>query len=357
MAATVDVVVDSADIQLESAGDGKHTGKVTLSNISAARVTLAASIPADNGCSITPDPTSVDSGRRTQVTLTFSAGCDVKSGADVRLDYGPGVSPPSEIIKVAAAPKKEPNWSTLWLSFPIGAGLALVAVGYALVQMSSYNENEPNPEKRFGRKTPLPYLGTSWSFKDNWVGNVTVGSAALVALLASSDVLTAILGSKPEAALSLLVVASALAAVFVAIGPLLVKAIGDDSAVPTVAGMLAAGFVTLTGTLGQVTAVTWQGIELVSGDHFHVKEIAVCLLAVAIVGVVIWYAAGALWDFAESGSKKPRKKPSEAVTAAKIIARAIRGEPPLGGLEVQDDEEQLALVEIPVSPDGRNALL
>ena len=107
-AVAVDVVVDSTDIQLESADGGTHTGKVTLLNISEVPVNVSARIFGDAGCSITPNPTSVDSGRRTQVRLTFSAGCNVKDGADARLIFGPGVSPSSVDIKLAAAKKSLP---------------------------------------------------------------------------------------------------------------------------------------------------------------------------------------------------------------------------------------------------------
>ena len=59
-------------------------------------------------------------------------------------------------------------------------------------------------------KTPLTSLGADWSFKDNWVSSVTVGSGVLVALLAASNVLQAVLGFEPKAALTLMAVAGAL---------------------------------------------------------------------------------------------------------------------------------------------------
>jgi hypothetical protein len=155
--------------------------------------------------------------------------------------------------------------------------------------------------------------------------------------------------------LGLLAVAGALAAVFVAIGPLLLKAIGPDSTVPTVTGMLVAGFVTLTGTLGQVTTVTWQGDELLPGGLS--KHAAVIGLGVTVGLVILWYAAGALWDFAESGSTKPHKKRSETLTAARVIARAIRELRPPDGESLDLPIPDSLDVQIPDSPEVRNALL
>jgi hypothetical protein len=347
-AATVDVVVDAAEMELESGDGGTQVGKVTLSNLSDRPAQLALSIPGDAGCSITPVPTSIKAGRRTQVSLTFGAGCDVERGADVRLAFGQGLTPASQVL-TATAPSAGANWDILLYAFLIAGGLA-VAVAFVLwALMVNHNLGTPIQMKRkrktkaAGRqrqtkkanekervklkfRTPLQSLGTDWSFKDNWVGNVTIGSAALVALLAASDVLEAVLGEEPEAALGLLAVASALAAVFVAIGPLLVKVIGDDIAVPTIGGMLAAAFVTLLGTMGQISAVTWQGAELASGN---VKR-GVIALGFAIGAVVLFYATKALWAYAKSGAEPPSSKPSDVARAASVVARAIRdlGHPP-----------------------------
>lgn len=346
-AATVDVVVDSTDIQLQAGGAGTHNGKLTLSNISDRPTNLAPAIQGDGGCSISSNPTSVQPGRRTQVTLTFSAGCEVERGADVLLALGSGFSPPTYLLKVAAAPPGA-HWDILLYAFLIAAGLALAAILVIAEKMLHHNRSirKPSTKTRRGRKrtgqvaeeaeeekkekeakhvklgprTPLASLGTDWSFKDNWVGNVTIGSAALVALLAASNVLKAVLGAEPEAALGLLAVGGALAAVFVAIGPLLIKVIGADVAVPTIGGMLAAAFVTLVGTLGQITAVTWQGAELTTGRvHWGVIVIG------AAIGSVVWlYAIRALWAYAHSGAESPPKSESETMKAAEKVAAAIK---------------------------------
>ena len=356
----VDVVVDSTDIQLAAATGGTQTGKVTLSNIRRSPVNVAARIVGpDGGCSITPAPSSVASGRRTVVTLTFGTSCELDDGADVRLALTPNVSPPGYVLKVMPATKAEANWDILVYAFLIGLGVATVLVLSVAGWIARHNRKKED-SKKIAWNDPLKYLGTSWSFKDNWVGNVTIGSAALVALLAASNVLEAVLGKKPEAALGLLAVASALAAAFVAIGPLVIKVIGSDMTKPTVVGMLVAALVTLVGTVGQITAVTWQGAELTSGS----VKIGVVVLGALVGGVVLAYAGRALWGYALSGSEPPATTPSEVATGAQIIATAIRAtwdpnarDQTTRGVDTEEGAAAMDVAELPVSPEQRNALL
>src|SRR5262249_44353672 len=84
----------------------------------------------------------------------------------------------------------------------------------------------------------------------------------------------------------LVAVASALAAVFVALGPLIVKAVGSNPKFPTIGGTFLAALVSLAGTFGLITAVAWQAAELTTGNF----ELGVVLVGVG-VGAVIWYYA------------------------------------------------------------------
>jgi hypothetical protein len=319
MAKTMDVVLDSKEIQLEQGDDGAQIGKVTLANISDSPVGLQATIPGDPGCVITPNPASIEPGRRTEVTLTFGAACDVKQGADAILMFGADVTPSRYLLKVATAPAGA-NWDILVGAFVIGLMLSGVVVGATAERVQQYVPEDGSSKLTWSTK--LESLGTDWSFKDNWVGNLTIGSTAVIALLASSDVLKAILGYEPESALGLLAVAAGIAAALVAIGPLIVKVIGDDLSKPTIGGTLVAAFVTLVGTIGQIAAVTWQGAELTSGGG----RVGAIALGVAIGLVVLWYAADALLSYAKEGTKKPPQQPSETETmkAARVVATAIR---------------------------------
>lgn len=123
-AATVDIIVDSTAITLSAGADGNHVGKVTLANISDKVIAFTASIPGDGGCDITPEPRALDPGRRTEVTLTFSTGCDVAQGADVTLSFGPQVRPSSYVVKVKAS--TAPDWSILLWAFVSALFLTLL---------------------------------------------------------------------------------------------------------------------------------------------------------------------------------------------------------------------------------------
>ena len=182
---------------------------------------------------------------------------------------------------------------------------------------TTYTDN-----RRLDGTTPLPGLGTDWDFKDNWVNSVTIGSGALIALLAASNVLEAILGSKPdEAAISLLAVTAALSAVFVGISPLVVKLFGEKLSVPTIGGTLLAAWVTLVGAVGQITAVTWQAAELVSRWWVHLGMV---LLGVVVAALVLGYAWRALWHFIKAGSEDLPSKRSDALVAADAVTTSIK---------------------------------
>jgi hypothetical protein len=95
--------------------------------------------------------------------------------------------------------------------------------------------------------------------------------------------------------------------------------------VPTLGGTLLAALVTLTGTIGQIVAVTWQGAGLTSG---HVKS-GVIVLGAAIGYVVVRYALKALYGFALTGTKPAENTRSEEERAARHVADAIRDKPEL----------------------------
>ncbi len=146
-----------------------------------------------------------------------------------------------------------------------------------------------------GATSELKGLGTNWSFKDNWIGNVTIGATVLVALFASSSTFGAIIGPSANPALTAMAVAAAVASILVGIGPLLVKVIGDD----LVAGMLAGAFFTIFGTIGQIAADTWE--VAVSTPHVWI-ETGVVFTGVLLAGVVLWYAEVSLWYYLKTGA-------------------------------------------------------
>jgi hypothetical protein len=136
----------------------------------------------------------------------------------------------------------------------------------------------------------LPGLGTSWSFKDAWVANATLASSLLVALLAGSDLLNNQLGDKGKALLTLLAVSSALAALLVGIGPLILKAVGRKVEMPTVGGMFLAAGLSMVGVLGQIGLVTWEVSWLLS----PLPRVVVWLVGAMTAGLAVTYAVRAM---------------------------------------------------------------
>jgi hypothetical protein len=311
-AATVDVIVDSTAITLSAGDNGTHAGDVTLANLTNRMIPLTATIARDGGCDITADPRALDPGRRTAVTLTFSAGCDVAQGADVTLSFGPRVRPGSYVVKVQAS--AAPDWSILLWAFGSALVLTVLFLVFTLLWSGFVKKVWPKTSD------VINGLSTDWSFKDNWAANITIGSTVLIALFATSNILEAVLGAKPEAALGLLAVASGVASLLVGLGPLVVKSIGSNPQTPTVRGAVLAAGITLAGVLGQGGAAAIQAWKLTSG----VWPRAMIVVLTALVAFFVFkYAFVSINDWITKAASHPRKEISPEVQAARIVAETI----------------------------------
>jgi hypothetical protein len=170
-----------------------------------------------------------------------------------------------------------------------------------------------------GWRKELPGLGTSWSFKDAWVANATLASSLLVTLLAGSDLLNNLLGDKGKALLTLLAVSSALAALLVGIGPLILKAVGRKVEMPTVGGMFLAAGLSMVGVLGQIGLVTWEVSRLLSPGPMVVVWLAGAMTA----GLALTYAGRAMEFNLCIGLPEPPKSPRvEDVVKESVAALA-----------------------------------
>lgn len=361
MAQPVDVIVDSTAVELKAADNGTHKTEIVLLNTGQSSVVVTAEIAGDPGCHVDPVPRAVPSGRRESITLTLSDACEVAKGVDIRLTFGNGVTPQTVNVTASAPKDDDPDWwilvvaaaiaiaivvgIALWVLFRIRQmGEALkdpkaVAKRVASLQETSHRRQEaraargltsagdtplaePEPPT-IDMKTPLTGLGTDWSFSDSWVANATLGATALIALIAAADVLKAVLGAEPEAALALITVASAVAAFLVGLGPLILKAVGKETGIPTVGGAVLAGIVVLAGSLLQVAAVTIQAMVLSS--HLWLQGILL-LVGLFTAAFVTLYGARSLPGLIATGiTVAPAETPPE-IRAAWIVAKAIRPE-------------------------------
>jgi hypothetical protein len=356
-AATRDIIVDSSAITLSANDNGTHLGKVTLANISDKWVTLTAAISGDRGCDIKPEPTALEPGRRTVVALTFSAGCDVAQGADVTMSFGPQVRPRSYVVKVEAA--AAPVWSILLWAFASALFLTLLLLLTAVLWSIRSVRNAGSVWPGWSRV--IAGLSTDWSFKDNWAANITIGSTVLIGLFAASNILEAILGTKPEAALGLLAVAGGIASLLVGLGPLVIKGIGKDLQKPTVGGAVLAAGITLVGVLGQGAAAAIQAWKLTSQV---LPRVLIVALTVFVAIFVFKYAIASINDWIKKAANPPVEKESPQVEAARIVAKAIavgaRTDGPRvvpGESEFVGREEAKPTLAPPVQQTRRNALL
>jgi len=354
---TVDIVVDSTEIKVDKKADGTFSGKFTIMNVSDATVTVTPTVAS--GCRATLDPAALDAGRRSEVLLTLSSGCSLDKGTELTLSFPTGTSPPSVSVAVSEKKQTTVDWTHLLKYALAGIVIALLALIYPLVKKHQRNEQltstasdlyknlaerrkteeekitdafqkrglgtpKANPqtlqeEHKIGLRTELKGLSTDWSFKDNWVSNITLGSAAIVTLLGTSGVLKAILGSEPEAVLGLLAVAGAIAALLVAIGPLILKMIGKRAGTPTIWGMLLAATVTLSATMFLIVAVGWEAYDLTAGGaRFFVLGVTTF-----VVFVVFWYSTKSLRGYVveDVGAKDTPPSPNER--SAWVIAQEL----------------------------------
>jgi hypothetical protein len=311
VATTLDVLVDAEEITLEAGDEGALTGTVSLQNLTDGPIILGATIEQDAPCTITVDPGFLRPGQGRDVSLTLEPDCTVTEDAELTLWFDDRGKKTSFILPVKVA-ESDVDWSVLGISFLIGFAVSLVVLAATVarmdVKLNWLRERYPIlAENQFFERNrylefdqPLNILKTDWSFGDNWASTVSLGSSVLVALLGTSEVLEALIGSKPEdSVMGLLTVVAALSGILVAIGPLFLKVIGPDTSVPTVLGVLVAAFVTLGGALAQIVALVWQGGVLTAG---HMPAFAVVIVVGTLFGgVVLWYAVTELWRIILTG--------------------------------------------------------
>ena len=184
--------------------------------------------------------------------------------------------------------------------------LSIALVAALIVAIAGWYTSE-------GEGATLKGLSSDWSFTESWASNVTIGSAALVVLLGSSEIATEIFGDDTDV-LSAVVVASGIAAALVAVAPLMVKAFADDGHA-TVPGVFLGSILTLTGASFETLTVAWNAAEALGSDLWLWVGLAVFLL-------INYYGFQSL-RFIFSKVEESKVPPSDTIRGAEIIARAL----------------------------------
>ena len=322
-----------------------------MTNITAEEVGLTAE-PADErpGCALTPTPSKLPPTQLTKVTVAVPAACKAKEGITINVNLtGGSGSQQAFAVNPAAKPSAEPlDWQQLW-AFPIALAASI------LFALALYMYWSVGNSKSTGLFQALDGLGSTWSFKDNWVTNVTAVGALLTGIFGTSSVVKAFLGEEAEASIALATVGGAVALAFVAAGPIVLlatksyKDVGDPPKrgdAFTVFGLLLAAATVLASAFGQLWVVRATGANLdMAGleDWLWVPFGAATLL-------LIVYAWRVLPDLLARGVEKPAAAPS-VMDAAKLIAEVLKSKDDIKASAVDAAVEEMR-EEFPTAEDA-----
>jgi hypothetical protein len=300
---------------------GGWTVALGFTNLTDDQIALAARPTAeDGGCEPKLDEPNLPKAEHSDVTVRIPAGCKVADdGIDLELVATPARGEPVT-FPVTAAPKPkpdtDPDWEQLQV-FPILLIVGLICLGVAalLTRVSPFNG--------------LPYLESTWSFKDSWASNITVAGGLLTGLLGSSDVLDPVFGDDAKPALALATVGAAVAVALAGAGALAAlalrkKADGGARDVFTPFGLVIAGAITVAAAGGELWVVLKAGDELDLGWFGDRLPLATYVLG----ALLALYAIRSIAATIRAGSTPPpQAPPSDAILSAVLVLEGLRGVP------------------------------
>jgi hypothetical protein len=339
-AAPAAVTIDSLSPTLEGEDDGTAKVAVGLTNLTDGKVGLTASAEGSPaGCELTPDKTELPGEQLTTVTISTAAACKAADGIAIKVVLTPGSGAAQTfVVKPVAEPApEEPDWDQLW------AFAAALLGSLLLVTIIYFWWHHNNGNAQGGLRRPLSSLDAAWSFNDNWVTNVTAAGALLTGIFGTTTVAVAFLGPEAESSLALATVGAAVAAAFVAAGPIVLlatKSYKPTGTPPvrgnsyTAFGLLLGSTLVLTSAFGQLWVVRATAGDFDLGgleDWLWIPFGAAALL-------LLVYACRTLLDLLTRGSETPPTAPPEptVMDAAELIAKALRAKKDVDTAKVND---------------------
>jgi hypothetical protein len=292
------VVAAQPDIVVAADADGKDTisvatddaggfaGKVVVTNVSDSAYTITArGSERISACSLKVDPPSVPAARSVAIELS-SKKCSLMENGERAVIHFDGRSSTDISVTLTPAERNEAvSIKSLLPPFGVATVLAIFPLLFLwfilrnLKVQEKDGDGEPEYEvprdgkaepkmKSVALTTPIEGMPAGWTFKDSWASNLSVGTTLFIALFASQEALTALLGEAPKAALAQLLIVSGIAGLLVGIAPLVLKTIGT-SVLPTVGGLISAAWITLSGVLGQLLSIAriLKADELNTGSY------------------------------------------------------------------------------------------
>lgn len=362
--------------------DDNSTSTLTVTNPAGEPITLTMTGLGDLAECTDWDltPTSIAADRTTSVQV--KTGCTIPESGQVVLTAVPGGSIATlEVTAKDPAPTVELG-TILW-AFSIAGVVAFVAAWFLWARrpdvMKLVKRPDPvDPDSPWAKpwdevkgtynqalfpatlagwkkdwKEELPGVDAKWSFTDSWATSVSTIGTLVVALLAASDVLTALLGDKPDAFLANVLVAGAIAAFFTGAAPLVTKAVGTSTK-PCVGGVLAGGVLTMTGVAGQLWVVGDQFGNLAIADQVPAPLLQV--LPYVLGAAIVVYGVATLRLLLKDAFANPVDRPAVlSLDQATILAVEVLPEAsdPVDILKkAKEIRKALALDAIGVKPGG-----
>lgn len=332
-AATASPILTSDNDEIEFAKDeeGSQTATLTITNPSTDVVTLEIIGREEiKDCGFKVEPSSVPARRTVSVSITTNSCPFPDDGAIASLIAG-GTEAASLTLK-SAHPKEPLELDRIFedlLVAALGAAIAMVVV-YLMRPSVSGTKVQATDE--------VAGVDAGWSFADSWATNISAFATVFVALLGSTEVLTAVLGEEPDDFVGRVLVAGAISAFLTGAAPLALKAIGKTPK-PTVGGLLIGGFLTVTGVASQLITIGWAIGETSLDTEF--RDPAAVLGGVGAV-MLLWYGARTLLVLLNDSFKQV---PDDPIAAEFFVAAATSLGP--GATPQQIADRAKALTETP----------
>lgn len=385
------VVIDGTEVTATRDGTNLKA-TIKLLNNGKEQQSLPPTITVGPQCVVRVDPASValQPLRATSVNLLLDAACfdGGKAAVVVRLDAG---ATPEVTIK-AADPPVDPL--ALIVAGPVGLIVGALTWGFGRAayratrerlasdvldakQIAAYESvqrivntriknlavpapgtvtelgwRQPNAlAVRYELTSTMDNLAADWSLKDSWAVNLTVSSAALAALVTSTDAIGLVTQSFPKQQLVVVTAAGLITAVVVAIAALVVRLIGKPTEV-TVLGLLISSSLIAAAAAFQVTAIGFVAGVAVGGPSNGKAWIAY-VLALTAGAVMICYCIKSLRRLVMDGAQSVFPKLPEDP-----VAEWAATEPWEGAVVEQSIRRTYArwLNEPTTSPDGSGAI-
>lgn len=273
-------------------------------------VTPAASGPS--GCTATPKPATLPPAADTKFEVDLAAPCAVADGFTFTLSVSSGDLTQPFTVNATKTAEAAEEWGSLQV-FVVALSILIVVGIVASVGVIIKRDPEG------GYLGKLPYLDASWSFSDSWLTNITAAAGLLTGVVGSSEVVKALLGVDGDNDLRMATVGAAISLALLALTPLVLGIFQPKTGEITIIGLFLAAAVSVAAAVSEVWVMgrTAESLDVPwLADHSMT-------LAVVVIVLVLVYSVIAMRSTVSSGLTKPTVAESEALQAARIVARAI----------------------------------